>query len=102
MIAAGNAAVFNTHPGACNVAALAIRTCATGPEHAEVANSLNNLAVLLYKEGRYAESEPYLRRALAVRVKLFGPRHPEIGGSRAFAGSQARNGDRAARRWTML
>jgi tetratricopeptide (TPR) repeat protein len=36
-----------------------------GPEHPDVAQSLNGLAVLYYQQGRYADAEPLYRRALA-------------------------------------
>jgi tetratricopeptide (TPR) repeat protein len=44
-----------------------------GPEHPDVAQSLNGLAVLYYQQGRYADAEPLYRRALAVRDKALVP-----------------------------
>ena len=41
-----------------NKEALAIRERVLGPEHSDVAQSLNNLAELYYALGHYAESEP--------------------------------------------
>ena len=38
--------------------ALAIKEKALGPDHADVATSLNNLAELYRTQGRYAEAEP--------------------------------------------
>ncbi|WP_164928885.1 CHAT domain-containing tetratricopeptide repeat protein [Gloeobacter violaceus] len=58
--------------------ALATREKALGPEHPEVAKSLNNLALLYTERGEYAEAEPLFRRALAIREKAFGPEHPEM------------------------
>jgi tetratricopeptide (TPR) repeat protein len=55
--------------------ALVIREQALGPEHADTADSLNNLAWLCRNQGRYAEAEPLYRRALAIREKALGPDH---------------------------
>ena len=45
--------------------ALAIREKALGPEHPDVAASLNNLAELYRAQGQYAKAEPLYQRALA-------------------------------------
>jgi hypothetical protein len=37
---------------------LAIREKALGPDHPDVANSLNNMASLYHAQGRYADAEP--------------------------------------------
>jgi tetratricopeptide (TPR) repeat protein len=58
--------------------ALAIREKALGPDHPDVAQSLNNLALLYLQQGRYAEAEPLLKRALAIREKALGPDHPDV------------------------
>jgi tetratricopeptide (TPR) repeat protein len=58
--------------------ALAIREKVLGPEHPDVATSLNNLASLYRAQGRYAEAEPPLTRALAIREKVLGPEHPDV------------------------
>ena len=58
--------------------ALAIREKALGPEHPDVANSLNNLAGLYYNQGQYAKAEPLIERALAIREKALGPEHPDV------------------------
>ena len=49
--------------------ALAIDEKSFGPEHPDVALSLNNLATLLYAANRHAEAEPLYRRALAIDEK---------------------------------
>ena len=46
-----------------------------GPEHPDVAQSLNNLAVLYHNRGEYAEAEPLYQRSLAVWQKALGPEH---------------------------
>ena len=51
---------------------------ALGPEHPEVATSLNNLAALYKAQGRYAEAEPLYRRSLAIKEKALGPEHPSV------------------------
>jgi tetratricopeptide (TPR) repeat protein len=58
--------------------ALAISEKALGPDHPEVAESLNNLAELYGAQGRYADAEPLYKRALAIREKALGPDHPEV------------------------
>jgi tetratricopeptide (TPR) repeat protein len=38
--------------------------------------SLNNLASLLKAQGKYAATRPYYERALAIKKKILGPKHP--------------------------
>ena len=57
---------------------LAIGEKALGPDHPDVARSLNNLAGLYYAQGKYAETEPLFRRSLAIRRKALGPEHPDV------------------------
>src|SRR5215471_9965033 len=57
--------------------ALAITEKAFGPEHRDVASSLNNLAVLYDSTGAYAKAEPLYQRALAITEKALGPEHPD-------------------------
>ncbi len=49
-----------------------------GPEHPDVAQSLNNLALLYQVQGNYAEAEPLYRRSLAIYEKVLGPEHPKV------------------------
>jgi len=49
-----------------------------GPEHSDVATSLNNLAALLWSQGKSAEAEPLYRRSLEIDEKAFGHDHPEV------------------------
>jgi CHAT domain-containing protein/tetratricopeptide (TPR) repeat protein len=58
--------------------ALAIREKALGPDHLDVALSLNNLAGLYDNQGRYAEAEPLYKRSLAIREKALGPDHLDV------------------------
>lgn len=55
--------------------ALAIREKTLGPEHADVATSLNNLAFLYYEQGNYTKAEPMYVRALSINEKVEGPDH---------------------------
>jgi tetratricopeptide (TPR) repeat protein len=56
----------------------ALATCEKtyGPDHPELAYSLNNLATLLENKGDYAAAEPLFQRALAIDAKALGPEHP--------------------------
>ena len=57
---------------------LAIAESALGPDHPDVATSLNNLAGLYRAQGRYAEAEPLFRRSLAIAEKALRPDHPDV------------------------
>ncbi|XP_058883814.1 kinesin light chain 1-like [Acipenser ruthenus] len=43
-----------------------------------VAETLNNLAVLYGKRGKYKEAEPLCKRALEIREKVLGTDHPDV------------------------
>ena len=58
--------------------ALAIRERALGPEHPDVASSLNNLGNAFYHRGRHAEARPVYERALAIRESAFGQNSPDV------------------------
>jgi tetratricopeptide (TPR) repeat protein len=47
----------------------AIMQQALGPDHPDVALSLNNLALLYQAEGRYSEAEPLYKRSLTISQK---------------------------------
>ena len=57
---------------------LAVPPKALGPEHPDVAVSLNNLALLYRPQGRYGEGEPLAQRALAIGEKALGPDHADV------------------------
>jgi tetratricopeptide (TPR) repeat protein len=61
--------------------ALVLREQALGPDHPNVATSLNNLAELYRAQGQYAKAKPLYRRSLAIREKALGPDHPDVAGS---------------------
>ena len=49
-----------------------------GPNHPDVATSLNTLASLYQVQGQYAEVEPLFKRSLAIMEKALGPDHPNV------------------------
>ena len=51
---------------------------ALGPDHPDVATSLNNLAELYRAQGQYAQAEPLYKRSLAIWEKALGPDHPDV------------------------
>jgi tetratricopeptide (TPR) repeat protein len=58
--------------------ALQVAEQAVGPDHIDVATSLNNLAFLYSTQGQYAEAEPLYKRSLAIFEKALGPDHPDV------------------------
>jgi tetratricopeptide (TPR) repeat protein len=58
--------------------ALKIYQQSLGPDHPNVARSLNNLAQLLSDTNRLSEAEPMMWRALKIDELSFGPDHPEV------------------------
>ena len=57
------------------VRSLAIREKVLGPEHPDVATSLNNLAELFSAQGNYADAEPFHRRSLEINAQAPRPEH---------------------------
>ena len=58
---------------------LGIRKKVFGEEHPDVAQSLNNLAVLLEEGfGNYEESYKLKKESLAIKKKVFGDEHPDV------------------------
>jgi CHAT domain-containing protein/Tfp pilus assembly protein PilF len=55
--------------------ALAIREEVLGAKHHLTADSYNNLAYNLDRQGQHAEAEPLHRRALAIKEQALGPNH---------------------------
>lgn len=52
-----------------------------GPDHPDVAVSLNSLGVLYGISGDYQKPVALFQRALAIREKAFGPQHPYVADS---------------------
>ena len=49
-----------------------------GPDHPNVALSLNNLAALYITQSQYAQAEPLYKRSLAIWEKARGPANPNL------------------------
>ena len=62
----------------CTSASLAIREKALGPDHPDVATSLNNLAELYEAQGRYADAEPLYKRRWRYEKKRSVPIIPML------------------------
>ena len=58
--------------------ALATKEQALGPDHPEVAKSLNNLAGVLDGMAAYADARTRYERALAILERALGPDHPNV------------------------
>ena len=48
-----------------------------GPEHRDTLMSMNNLANMLFVEGRYDEAEKLQRDTLDIQRRVLGPDHPD-------------------------
>jgi CHAT domain-containing protein/tetratricopeptide (TPR) repeat protein len=57
---------------------LALREKVRGPRHPDLAESLNNLAMLYQAQGAYAKAEPLYLRALDLREETLGAMHPDV------------------------
>src|SRR5262249_24810055 len=56
--------------------ALAIREKVSGTDHLDTAGDLQRLSSLYEEQGRYAEAEPIINRALAILETEFGQNNP--------------------------
>jgi CHAT domain-containing protein/tetratricopeptide (TPR) repeat protein len=61
--------------------AVEIKIEALGPDHLDVAESLNNLAIVHYYFGEYAEAQNKFERALSIRTQVLGENHPDVADS---------------------
>ena len=59
-----------------------IQEAELGPLHPDLANTLNNLAVVAEKAGRLGDAEAFYRRAVAIASASLPPDHPMIAASR--------------------
>lgn len=57
---------------------LQIREKCLGKDHLEVAQSLNNIAVLLKTVGNYDEAEALYKRSITIKEKALGQNHPQV------------------------
>jgi len=60
---------------------LEIRESRLGPDHPDVGQVINGLALIHYYKGEYSKAEPLYQRALAVREKSLGPENPYVADS---------------------
>src|SRR5689334_10432881 len=58
--------------------AAALQKSTLGPEHEDLATTLNNLAFVCERTNNLADAERYYRRAHAIAVATLGPRHPFV------------------------
>jgi hypothetical protein len=58
--------------------ALAIQEKALGPQHPDVAKTLNNLGIMYWHEGKYLQAEQAFDHALAIKEMALGPQHPDV------------------------
>src|SRR5579864_4334164 len=58
--------------------ALQVAETRFGPEHPNLAMSLNNLAGLYSAQGRYSEAEPLYKRSLTIVERALGPDHLNV------------------------
>jgi serine/threonine protein kinase/Tfp pilus assembly protein PilF len=70
-----------TNAEAMHRKALALRKKLLGSEHPDVASSLSNVGMSLWRQGKLAEAEKLHREALAMRRKLLGSEHAEVASS---------------------
>ena len=56
---------------------LAIRRRVLGEEHPDTLSTMNHLATLYGRQGRYAEAEPLLVKTLEIQRRVRGAEHPE-------------------------
>lgn len=59
-----------------------IQEAELGPLHPDLANTLNNLAIVAEKTGRLADAETFYRRAAAIAAAALPPDHPMVAASR--------------------
>ncbi len=75
------AALPSDHPDITdilNLLSLVAKEKRMGPDHPDVAPSLDNQAALYLSQGKAAEAEPLLRRSLQIREKALGAESPDV------------------------
>ncbi|KAF2178436.1 hypothetical protein K469DRAFT_332849 [Zopfia rhizophila CBS 207.26] len=56
---------------------LTLRVKISGKEYPDTLTSMNNVAMALSDQGKYAEAEKMHQETLALRVKISGKEHPD-------------------------
>ena len=69
-------------PMSCCAPSRAFRKTSLGPRHPELANTLNNLAIVAEKTGRIGDAETFYRRAVAIASASPSPDDPMLAASR--------------------
>jgi tetratricopeptide (TPR) repeat protein len=73
---------------------LELREGIHGPQHADVASSLNHVGAVRVKQERFAEARELFERALAIREALQGEDHPSVASILNNLGIVSRNMER--------
>jgi nucleoside phosphorylase len=71
--------------------ALRIRETAYGPDHPQVAGTLNNLGIVAREGGELAEARRLQERALRIKEATYGPEHSEVASTLHNLGLVARD-----------
>jgi tetratricopeptide (TPR) repeat protein/predicted Ser/Thr protein kinase len=69
--------------------ALSIREAHLGTAHLDVASTLTDLAETLRYQSRHVEADAAARRAHAIRLRILGPRHPDVAESQLVEATAA-------------
>ena len=75
---------------ACGEKAVELRRQLLGPDHSDLAASLNLVGVSLIAQSRCEEAEGLLRESLAIRRRVFGRSHPDVATSLAWLADDLR------------
>jgi hypothetical protein len=67
--------------------ALVIQQDVLGPEHPNLENTLNSLAVVLLSQHKYAEAEQAQRASIRILEAIFDPDDPKLAAARENLGS---------------
>lgn len=60
---------------------IAIRRKVFGERHPAVAESLNNIGLLLYSQNRFGDAQPLMEQSIDIKRICFGPRHTMLAAS---------------------
>jgi tetratricopeptide (TPR) repeat protein/tRNA A-37 threonylcarbamoyl transferase component Bud32 len=71
----------------CFRRSLAIKEKALGPDHLDVAFSLNGVGKVLWSQGKLDEALVHARRVLAIREQALGPGHPSVANALGHVGA---------------
>ena len=63
-------------------AAARIQEAELGPVHPDLTSTLNNLAIVAEKAGRFSDAETFYRRAAAIASASLPPGHPTVADTR--------------------